>query len=243
MRNPFARLATRDAARPSQRDRATALKASASRVIRRNAVEAAPAVPVATSLPAADTILAAIAETERLTQKRNLAALLPLPARDLGPLPAQTAAMEAQFAHIDGVLLKTASTTAAGCVALSCYALDFLASDGWALDEDDNNRPHVRVLDLIARSPMLFRKTEGRAFAPDFSGMSDNALIRTYEAFGHAFDLTGLTTWAISDETGGSRLLDAELDRLGFLQNDIAEELPPVALPARSAPRGVILIR
>ena len=43
MRNPFARLAKRDTARPSLRERAASLKASASRVMRRKPVDAAPA--------------------------------------------------------------------------------------------------------------------------------------------------------------------------------------------------------
>jgi hypothetical protein len=42
MRNPFARLARPDTARPSLRERAAALKASASRVIRRKPVDALP---------------------------------------------------------------------------------------------------------------------------------------------------------------------------------------------------------
>ncbi|KQQ37531.1 hypothetical protein ASF58_23470 [Methylobacterium sp. Leaf125] len=54
MRNPFARLARPDAARPSLRDRAAALKASASRVIRRKPVNAIEAHPDACLLAAAN---------------------------------------------------------------------------------------------------------------------------------------------------------------------------------------------
>ena len=222
MRNPFARLAKRDIARPLLRERAAALKASAARVIRRKSVDAAPAAPDAAL--AADPILAAIAETRRLHMERTRALNVDLPAGTRDPTPEQNAATNAFFAHLGGVLLKTVPTTAAGCAALARFAVEFLADEGWVLDEHDGNE-HVRILDLIARSPMLSGEPTGRPFAPALAGMSDNALIRTYEAFAHAFDIAGLTTWAISDETGGCRLLNAELDRLGFLQNDIADEL------------------
>ncbi|KQP67677.1 hypothetical protein ASF41_21665 [Methylobacterium sp. Leaf111] len=327
MRNPFARLATRDTARPSLRDRAAALKASASRVIRRKPVDAAPvlaAEPVAPdavspalaalvsewsamlahenaegsagrdvsaegyrkrvalhrailshparsladlaakapifreeadneaspagsveTLPflawqcvlrdlstltaarpavAADPIFAAIAETRRLTQARAIAADLPQPEGSIDPLPEQNAATDAFFAHVDGVLLKTVPTTAAGCVALARFAVEFLADEGWVLDEQDGNE-HTRILDLIARSPMLDKAPTDRPFAPDFSGMSANALMRTYAALKMASDIMGLSTWAVQGEIGGNRILDAENDRLSFFQNDITDEL------------------
>lgn len=88
MRNPFACLAKRDTARPSLRERGVALKASASRVIRRDAADATLAI-------AADPIFAAIEETQRLTDARTAAGKLPLGSID--PLPEQDAAMEAQF--------------------------------------------------------------------------------------------------------------------------------------------------
>lgn len=327
MRNPFARLARPDAARPSLRERAAALKASASRVIRRKPGDAAPvlaAEPVALdavspalaalvgewssmlahenaegwagrdvsaegyrkrvalhrailahpvrsvadlaakapifreeaddeampeneppTLPflawqcvlrdlstltgsrpavAADPILAAIAETRRLTQARAIAGDLPQPEGSIDPLPEQNAATDAFFAHVDGVLLKTVPTTAAGCVALARFAAEFLADEGWVLDEQDGNE-HTRILDLIARSPMLGGEPTERPFAPDLAGLSFNTLIRTYEAFRHASDIAGLTTWALRDEADSHRLLDTEMDRLSFFQSDIADEI------------------
>lgn len=152
MRNPFARLAHRDPARPSLRDRAASLKASASHAIRRKDVDAAPSLPAAAST--SDPILAAIAETRRLTIARINALAVDLPPGTIDPTPEQNAATDAFFAHVNGVLLKTIPTTAAGCAALARYALDFLAADGWALDEDEANNQHVRILDLIARSPL-----------------------------------------------------------------------------------------
>lgn len=77
MHNPFARLASRDTARPSLVERAAALKASASRVIRRRPVDAASAALGAAALSATDPILAAIAKTRRLTHARAIAADLP----------------------------------------------------------------------------------------------------------------------------------------------------------------------
>lgn len=152
MRNPFARLAARDTARPSLRERAAFLRASASRVIPRKPVDAAPAAP-APAL-AADPILAAIAETRRLHIARIRALDVYLPAGETDPSPEQNAATNAFFAHVNSVLLKTVPTTAAGCAALARYAGEFLQDEGYALDEDEANEQHVRILDLIARSPM-----------------------------------------------------------------------------------------
>lgn len=232
MRNPFIRLAKCDTARPSLRDRAAALKASASRVIRRKPVDAS--APAVAALPAADPIFAAIAETRRLAQVRTAAAALPQPAGSIDPLPEQEAAADAFYAHVDNVLLKTVPTTAAGCTALARYAVEFLEDEGFALDEDQANEQHVRVLGLIARSPMLSSEPMGRPFAPDLSNLSDAALIRTYDAFRHASDIAGLTTWTLHDEAGGSRILDAEMDRLSFFQTDIADELARRGTPGNS---------
>jgi hypothetical protein len=225
MRNPFARLATRDAARPSLRDRAAALKASASRVIRRKAVDAASAAPVAAAVSAADPILAAIAETRRLMTARVHAAALPQPAGSIDPLPEQEAAADAFNTHVDDVLLKTVPTTAAGCVALARYAVEFLGDEGFALDEDQANEQHVRILDLIARSPMLDKAPPLPPFVADFSAMTVADLRRTYDAFKLATDIMGLTGHALPVEGGGANLLDAEGDRLSFFQGFIADEL------------------
>jgi len=222
VRNPFARLAKRDTARPSLRERAASLKASASRVIRRKPVDAA--APVVAALPAADPILAAIAETRRLTQVRAVAAALPQSEGSIDPLPEQEALCDAFFAHVDGVLLKTVPTTAAGCVALARYAVEFLADEKWVLDEHDGNE-HVRILDLIARSPMLGGEPKGRPFATDLSAMSAGDLFRSYNALKAATDVMGLTGWTVSPEGQGHRFLDAEADRLWFFQGDIADEL------------------
>jgi hypothetical protein len=237
MRNPFTRLALRDTARPSLRDRAAALKASASRVIRRKPVDAGAAMPDVTpsALLAADPILAAIAETRRLMVARVRAGDLPQPAGSIDPLPEQEAAAGAFNTHVDDVLLKTVPTTAAGCVALARYAVDFLGEEGFALDEDQANEQHVRILDLIARSPMLGGEHAGRPFVPDMAELSDDALIRTYDAFSHACDIGGLTTWTLHDEAGGSRILEAEMDRLWTFQADIADELARRGTPGNSS--------
>ncbi|MCJ2036414.1 hypothetical protein [Methylobacterium sp. J-068] len=65
MRNPFARLARADVARPSLRERAATLKASASRVIRRGPKDA---LPEAGSEEAIALFHAAITETDRLSR-------------------------------------------------------------------------------------------------------------------------------------------------------------------------------
>jgi hypothetical protein len=229
MLNPFTCLARRDTARPSLREHAASLKASAARVIRRKPVDAAPVAD-----GAADPIFAAIDETRRLNWARDHAAKLPQPIGTVDPLPQQESAADAFHAHVDNVLMRTVPTTAAGCSALARYALQFREDQGFNLDEDASNEQHVRILDLIARSPMLGSDQSGRPFAPHLSELSDDALIRTYNAFKHASEIAGLTTWTLHDEAGGSRILDAEMDRLSFFQTDIADELARRGTPGNS---------
>ncbi|MCJ2080722.1 hypothetical protein [Methylobacterium sp. J-090] len=107
--------------------------------------------------PEPDPILAAIAETRRLMLARHAAADLPQPAGSIDTLPEQNAATDAFFVHVDNVLLKTVPTTAAGCAALARYTVEFLETEGFALDEDQANEQLVRILDLIARSPMVLQ--------------------------------------------------------------------------------------
>lgn len=118
----------------------------------------------ATLAPAPDPILAAILETQRLTVARTAALNLELPPGTIDPTPEQDAATDAFFAHVDGVLLKTVPTTAAGCAALARYAVEFLEAEGFVLDEQGSE--HVRILKLIARSPLLQGATANHA-APD----------------------------------------------------------------------------
>jgi hypothetical protein len=221
----FGRLVHRGPAKPSLRERLTALKATASHAIRSKQVDAAPPVPVAAA--AADPILAEIEESRRLDHSVARASKLPQPAARLDPLPEQDAAFAAFADHCANVLLKTVPTTAAGCAALARYALDYEELHDCALDEDDANNHSRRILDLIARSPMLGSIPTGRPLVPDFSGMSSNALIRTYNAFKMATDVAGLSTWTLVErgDEDGSRILDAEGDRLSHLQNDIVDEL------------------
>ncbi|MCJ2132163.1 hypothetical protein [Methylobacterium sp. E-045] len=65
MLNPLARLVHRAPAKPTLRERLTTLKATASHAIRRKPVDAAPV-----AVAAADPILAAISETQRLAWAR-----------------------------------------------------------------------------------------------------------------------------------------------------------------------------
>lgn len=146
---------------PTLRERADRLRDAAGRFVRRKPPEAAP-VASEGSAAVPDPILAAIAETERLTVVRNAAADLPMPEGRLDPLPEQDAAQDAFWAHVDDVLLKTVPATAAGCAALARYAIDFLKRNSFVLDEHEGNE-HVRILDLIARSPLL----SGSSARPD----------------------------------------------------------------------------
>lgn len=181
--------------------------------------------PVCRSAAAADPILAAIAETRRLIIVAHRASDLPVPAGTTKALPEQNAAHAAFRAHVDDVLLKTVPTTAAGCAALARYAGEFLADEGFALDEDADSNHHVRILDLIARSPLLDGPPSSSPSVPDFSGYSLWDLMRTYNAFKMATDVMGLTGWTIPTEGVGHRLLDTEADRLSHFQTHIADEL------------------
>lgn len=314
MRNSFARLVKRYTARPSLRERAASLKASAARVIRRKPVETEPALadsnaasPVlaaqvnewvglqnemtgaasmtneeldpkcdranelhalicafeartvadmAAKLPVyedehaelrrfelgtqvehtwssvvrdikalsgnaavPDPILAAIAETRCLTEARIHAANLPQPAGSIDPLPEQTAALEAFFAHVDGVLLKTVPTTAAGCAALARYAVDFLADEGFVLDEQGSE--HVRILELIARSPAA-------GGTPTIQPLADPvlAVLNRYHAARAAWDAYSdrleKEGW---DALGGIEVASAEEGRLSKAWSQLSTEV------------------
>ncbi|WP_041929466.1 hypothetical protein [Methylorubrum extorquens] len=98
--------------------------------------------------PNPDPIFAAIAEGERLRRISDEAYRLP----DMGldPLPEKEVASEALYAHVNGVLLKTTPTTAAGCAALVRFAQAFRESEGISLCEGN-----AELVALIARSPAL----------------------------------------------------------------------------------------
>lgn len=102
----------------------------------------------------ADPIFAAIKETKRLDAARDAALLLPQLPGNVDP-PEQRKTLDAFFAHINNVLLVTPPRTAAGCAALCRYALAYQEATGVALDETLDNCEHYRILDLIARSPLL----------------------------------------------------------------------------------------
>lgn len=101
--------------------------------------------------PRPDPIMPAIEEGRRLLKVADEASKLPQPAGRLDPLPEQEVASKNLWKHVEDVILKTVPKTAAGCIALARFALDFEREHGVAIDDDDNRA----VLDLIARSPLL----------------------------------------------------------------------------------------
>lgn len=124
--------------------------------LRLDGIEAAlflePAIPTHSL---GDPVLAAIQETERLQYAVDVASKVPQPPGMIDPLPEQKAAFDAFYAHIDNVLLKTVPTTAAGCAALARFVASYPRDRGFSLDEGDDGGQHLRILDLIARSPAL----------------------------------------------------------------------------------------
>ena len=98
--------------------------------------------------PSPDPIFAAIAEAERLRRISDEA--YRLPDAGLDPLPEKEAASEALHAHVNGVLLKTVPTTAAGCAALVRFAQAFREGEGVNICEGNE-----ALISLIARSPAL----------------------------------------------------------------------------------------
>jgi hypothetical protein len=182
-------------------------------------------VPDAGAEVRADPIFAVINSTYDLTWARNRALNMELPPETEDPTPEQNAATDAFFEYVNDVLLKTVPTTAAGCTALERYAVEFRADYGFNIDEDASNEQHVRILDLIGRSPLLDGLPPARPAVPDFSGMSANDLMRTYNAFKMANDIFGLTGWTTSKCGNGDDLLNAEADRLSFFQGYLADEL------------------
>lgn len=105
--------------------------------------------------PKADPIFAAINECRRLVAAVEAAEEIPQPAGRLEPLPEQREAFDALNRHVDDVVLQTVPTTARGCAALARYAAEFSATRGFEIDEDEHGTAHLRILGLIARSPLL----------------------------------------------------------------------------------------
>lgn len=157
---------------------------------------------------AADPILAAIAETERLTAARKAAADLPMPKGRLDPLPEQDEAQDAFWAHVDNVLLKTVPTTAAGCAALARYAINFLKRDSFVLDEHEGNE-HVRILELIARSPLL----DSPVPRPVPAGDVDGTGFITYEDAGGHLRRRPIAQWIAFTAARLSSIAQSELTR------------------------------
>lgn len=95
-----------------------------------------------------DPIYAAIAESRRLLAALTAARLLP---HDGGEPPAEmNDAMDALFAHRDDTLLGTVPQTAAGCLALASYAVEFTRSEGVPLSHEEGS---ADLLELMADCP------------------------------------------------------------------------------------------
>jgi hypothetical protein len=167
------------------------------------------------STPPAEPILAAITETRRLTDARTAAAALLQPAGSIDPLPEQDAAMEAFFAHVEGVLLKTVPTTAVGCAALARYAVEFLECNSFVLDEDEGNE-HVRILGLIAQSPLLDELSSAPTPDDEEPVTLEGAASLSFEAYALDEPVLSPTEWGnkLNDQIWGLLLTDRLL-RMG----------------------------
>lgn len=105
--------------------------------------------------PRPDPVFAVIEESRRLQSLVEAASRLPQPAGTLDPLPEQIAAIEAFNDHAMNVVLTTVPNTAQGCRALARYVASYQREQNTPLDEDDRGEQNLRVLDLIARSPLI----------------------------------------------------------------------------------------
>lgn len=104
----------------------------------------------------ADPVHAVIEAVRRCLRDCAAAQRLPQPPSHLDPLPEQEAAGDALHAGLDA-LAVTVPTTAEGCAALAQFAVEFHTAEGFAVDEDVHGQQHLRILNLIARSPALLR--------------------------------------------------------------------------------------
>ena len=148
LRTSLKKLIHRDPA-ASLRDRSAELRASLSAP--KPPVDAMAATdplletdPVLSAIEAVRGCLRVCKATQRFLQ----------PPGRLDPLPEQEAAGAALHASLDA-LAVTVPTTAAGCASLARFAVEFHAAEGFAIDEDERGQQHLRILDLIARSPAL----------------------------------------------------------------------------------------
>ncbi|MCJ2063271.1 hypothetical protein MKK63_11170 [Methylobacterium sp. J-088] len=117
--------------------------------------------PPASILASQDPILPAIKECRRLVAVVEAAEALPQPEGRLDALPEQQEAFDVLNRYIEDVLLKTVPTTAHGCAALAQYAVEFSAARGFELDDGEDGAAHLRVLDLIASSPLFDAGAQG----------------------------------------------------------------------------------
>ncbi|GJE57326.1 hypothetical protein [Methylobacterium thuringiense] len=102
-----------------------------------------------------DPIFAVIDEAKRLFIDWTETGKLPLHTGSIDPRPENVAAQEAFHDYVDDVLLETVPTTAAGSKALARYAVEFIRAEKFTFDEtSEKGDENVRLLDLIARSPL-----------------------------------------------------------------------------------------
>lgn len=105
--------------------------------------------------PRPDPIFAVIEESRRLYDVWTAASRLPEIPGTIERPPEDDAASDAFHEHREDKLLKTVPTTAEGCKALARWALDYRAVLGLPIDDTEHGGEHLRILDLIARSPLL----------------------------------------------------------------------------------------
>jgi len=258
MRNPFARLAKRDTARPSLRDRAAALKVSAASVIRRKPIVAEDH-PDAALLAAADMARPFIAregeleaECERMSALTDQLAVerfgpRPDPRTDLEGMKAYDEKLEtlrhetgrnaawAAMANNNGAIwdllgpfTDQPAKTLEGAAAKAALA----ASNLWDADYVAREVAALFYGCPVETHAPPFR-FEPSTPIPDFFGMSATDLRRTYDAFKLATDMMAMASETVPEEGAGRRLLEAETERLVSFQHSIADELERLQLSDR----------
>ncbi|MCJ2064374.1 hypothetical protein MKK63_16870 [Methylobacterium sp. J-088] len=123
---------------------------------------------------------------------------IPQPPGHIDPLPEQEAAHTALHVSLDA-LKVTVPTTARGCAALARFAVEFHASEDFAVDEDERGQQHLRVLDLIARSPALLRPKTTQHSPPSLVDQIDfaSASLEDLQALNDLSDHVGTFAYAL----------------------------------------------
>ena len=194
----------------------------------------------------ADPVHAVIEAVRRYLRDCAAAQQLPQPPGHLDPLPEQEAAGEALHASLDA-LAVTVPITAEGCASLARFATEYHAAEGFAVDEDVDGQQHLRILDLIARSPALLRPATTQQSPSslvdqiDFASASLEDLQALRSTAALVGDVASAVCWQARCHARGWSEQSAPGDRYnaaGKLMNWLGDALTDVESAANKEARG-----